>query len=188
MLGAVVVLIKLITNGADGALAHPFCIATTVYDPATVAVRVLPEVVPPGPDQVYVTPGVVELAVSTAEFGTPWHQVREPCAVIVGVAGGVDIVTITGVEAELVQPAVEIRRTEYVPESETVMLRVVSPLLQMYVVLAMLFAVSVTVAPAHRPVAPFAVTTGVAGTAVRVIVTVSEYGVKQVFAFTRVCT
>lgn len=108
----------------------------------------------------------------------PWQKVVAPLEEIVGVVG--TGFTVTSVDAEVaVQPLALATVTEYVPEVVTTILCVVSPVDQVFPLVAL--EVKVTLPPWQKVVAPLAEMVGVVGFEFTVTVVVADVA-EQPFA------
>lgn len=152
MVGLAGKLFTVITTGIEAKDEHPNAVALTVKLPFVVTLKVL--VIAP------VLQTLPDVALDVKVTEPPEQNVVGPLAVTVGVAG-IGLTTIlAGIDDAEKHPNA-VAMTENVPVVFTLMLWVVSPLLQMFPNVAL--EVSVTLSPLQKVVLPLAAIVGIAG-------------------------
>ena len=105
-----------------------------------------------------------------------------PLAVITGLVGAVDVITLTGADGKDEQPLASTALTVKLPAADTLMLCPVCP--ELHTLLAPALELSVRVLPTQIVVEPTALTTGVAGGGVaKVVMTVAADVAEQPYKF-----
>ena len=161
-----------VTNWAtDGPDEQPFVTSATVYVPEVETV--IDCVVAPFDQRLPVAEDEVNIT-------EPEQNVVGPLAVIVGTAGKAFTVTLVAAEVAEHKPLVTV--TEYVPEAETVIACVVSPVDHRLSIAE--DEVKITESPAQKVVGPPAEIVGVAGVGFTVTVSLIEFPEEQPFVIT----